>query len=92
MDVLFASVAEAAGGGAVGVILTGMGKDGAAGMLKMREVGAYTIGQSQNSCVVYGMPKAAAMMGAVNIELPLPEIAAHILTYCERERKNVHVS
>lgn len=92
VDVLFHSVAEHVGAQAVGVILTGMGKDGAAGMLKMREAGAYTIGQSQNSCVVYGMPKAAAALGAVTTELPLSEIAAHMLTYCEQERKSAHAS
>lgn len=88
VDVLFDSVAEAAGDRAVGVILTGMGRDGAQGMLKMRQAGAYTIGQSQNSCVVYGMPKAAAAAGAVQIELPLSDIAGHMLHACEPERKS----
>lgn len=92
VDVLFDSVAEAAGANAVGVILTGMGKDGAAGMLKMREQGAYTVGQSQNSCVVYGMPKAAFVLGAVIKELPLSEIASHVLTYCEQEGKRLHAN
>lgn len=89
VDVLFSSVAEAAGAQAVGAILTGMGKDGAQGLLNMREAGAYTLGQSQSSCVVYGMPKAAMTAGAVMLELPLTEIAAHILRHCERaaERK-----
>ena len=91
VDVLFQSVAETVGARAIGAILTGMGKDGAAGMLKMREVGAYTIGQSQNSCVVYGMPKAAFAMGAVMIELPLLEIAAHMLAVCEQKGKKSHV-
>jgi len=87
VDVLFDSVADAAGAQAVGVILTGMGKDGAAGMLKMRQLGAYNIGQSQNSCVVYGMPKAAFALGGVHSELPLSEISAHMLAVCEKERK-----
>jgi two-component system chemotaxis response regulator CheB len=64
-DVLFDSVAELVGKRAVGVILTGMGADGARGLLKMREYGAVTIGQSKESCVVYGMPKVAAELGAV---------------------------
>ena len=92
VDVLFHSVAETAGAQAVGVILTGMGKDGAQGMLAMRQAGAYTIGQSQNSCVVYGMPKAAAILGASQIELPLTDIAAHMLQHCEQERKKLHVN
>lgn len=91
VDVLFDSVAEAVGAQAVGVILTGMGKDGAQGMLKMRQAGAYTVGQSQNSCVVYGMPKAAMALGGVVSELPLADIAAHLLQYCEQERKRTHV-
>lgn len=87
VDVLFESVAQAAGANAVGVILTGMGKDGAQGMLKMHEAGAYNIGQDERSCVVYGMPKAAHAAGAVHTQLPLTEIAAHMLAYCARERK-----
>jgi two-component system chemotaxis response regulator CheB len=83
VDVLFESVATQIGQHAVGVMLTGMGKDGAQGMLKMREAGAYNVGQSASSCVVYGMPKAAMAAGAVHTELPLSEIAAHILNYCE---------
>ena len=92
VDVLFDSVADAAGASAVGVILTGMGKDGAAGMLKMRERGAYTFGQSQSSCVVYGMPKAAFAIGAVIKELPLSDISAHVLHYCEQEGKRTHAN
>lgn len=92
VDVLFDSVADTVGANAVGVILTGMGKDGANGMLKMREAGAYNIGQSQSSCVVYGMPKAAHAIGAVHIELPLSEIAAHMLAACEREGKKANVT
>lgn len=85
VDVLFDSVAQVAGNKAVGVILTGMGKDGAQGLLHMREKGAYTIGQSQSSCVVYGMPRAAAALGAVEVEVPLQDIAQHILHQCEEE-------
>ena len=90
VDVLFNSVAEAVGKNAIGVILTGMGKDGAAGMLHMRQRGAYTIGQNQTSCIVYGMPKAAQMIGAVEIELPLSDIAGHMLEVCGQERKSAN--
>ena len=79
VDVLFRSVAEAAGASAVGVILSGMGRDGAAGMLAMRTAGAYTIGEQESSCVVYGMPRVAREAGAVAIELPLAQIPAEML-------------
>jgi two-component system, chemotaxis family, protein-glutamate methylesterase/glutaminase len=82
VDVLFHSVASAAGSNAVGVILTGMGKDGADGLLAMRRAGARTIGQDEASCVVYGMPHVAYEKGGVEIQLPLSEIAEHILTLC----------
>lgn len=75
VDVLFKSTAQYAGANAVGVILTGMGSDGARGMVKMREAGAKTIGQDEASCVVYGMPKEAVKMGAVEIVAPLDRIA-----------------
>jgi two-component system, chemotaxis family, protein-glutamate methylesterase/glutaminase len=71
--------AESAGKNAIGVILTGMGKDGAEGMLAMRRSGARTLGQDEPSCVVYGMPKAAHELGAVEAELPLGGIAQEIL-------------
>jgi len=83
VDVLFSSVAEAAGAQAVGVILTGMGKDGASGLLEMRNQGAHTIGQNAASCIVYGMPRVAATLGAVAEELPLAKIAAAIVKSCE---------
>ena len=79
VDVLFDSVAELAGRNAVGVILTGMGKDGAAGLLKMRYAGAKTIGQDEKTCVVYGMPRVAHEMGAVERQLPLSLIGEEIL-------------
>jgi len=82
VDVLFRSVASAARANAVGVILTGMGKDGALGLLEMRHAGASTIGQDEASCVVYGMPKAARECGATEIELPLGKIPAHVLHHC----------
>lgn len=81
-DVLFRSVARAAGARAVGVILTGMGCDGAKGLLEMRESGAYTIGQDQATCVVYGMPKAAAALGATESEVPIDRMATRILELC----------
>lgn len=79
VDVLFSSVAKAAGANAVGVILSGMGRDGASGMLAMRDAGAYTIGEQESSCVVYGMPRAAREAGAVAVELPLAQIPAEML-------------
>jgi len=82
VDVLFRSVASAARSNAVGVILTGMGKDGALGLLEMRRAGASTIGQDEASCVVYGMPRAAHECGATEIELPLSKIPAHVLHHC----------
>ena len=75
VDVLFESVAKAAGKNAIGIILTGMGRDGATGLLKMKNEGAYTIGQDQGSCVVYGMPKVAFEIGAVQIQSPIADIA-----------------
>ncbi len=79
VDVLFRSVAEQAGRHAIGVILTGMGKDGAQGLLAMHGAGAWTIGQDQESCVVYGMPREAALVGAVDEVAPLSRIAERIL-------------
>ncbi len=75
VDVLFESVAKVAGKNSIGIILTGMGKDGANGLLSMRKEGAYTIGQDQGSCVVYGMPKVAFEIGAVQIQSPIADIA-----------------
>ena len=79
VDVLMGSVAEAAGREAVGVILTGMGRDGARGLLAMREAEARTIGQNEATSLVYGMPKVAREMGAVAVELPLGQIARRIV-------------
>ncbi len=79
VDVLFQSVAESVGAYAVGVILTGMGRDGAEGLLEMRQAGATTFGQSEASCVVYGMPRAALEVGAVEVEMPLDDMAKAIL-------------
>ncbi len=84
VDVLFRSMAEAAGRNGIGAILTGMGRDGAAGLKEMRAAGAHTIGQDESTCVVYGMPKAAMAAGAVEVELPLGRIAGHIIEQCQR--------
>lgn len=79
VDVLFESVAVEAGRKAIGVILTGMGSDGAQGLLKMKNAGAFTIGQDQKSSVVYGMPKVAMELGAVREQLPLSKIPERIM-------------
>lgn len=75
VDVLFESVAEVAKDKAIGIILTGMGGDGAKGLLAMRKAGARTIGQDESTCVVYGMPKVAYDIGAVEFQEKLPDIA-----------------
>jgi two-component system, chemotaxis family, protein-glutamate methylesterase/glutaminase len=80
IDATFESVARALGPDALGVLLTGMGRDGAAGLLAMRERGALTIGQDEATSTVYGMPAAAYALGAVERQLPLPEIAPALLT------------
>lgn len=79
VDVLFESVAEAAGSNAVAALLTGMGQDGAKGLLKIHRTGAFTVGQDEESCVVYGMPAVAYKMGAVSLQLPLNKIAEELL-------------
>lgn len=79
VDVLFASAARTVGARGVGCILTGMGRDGAQGLLEMRRAGARTVGQDEASCVVYGMPRAAFEIGAVERQLPLDRIAAELL-------------
>jgi two-component system chemotaxis response regulator CheB len=79
VDVLFYSVARYAGPNAVGVILTGMGADGARGLLAMHEAGAYTIAQDEASCVVYGMPREAAALGAAHEITPLNKVAERVM-------------
>ncbi|MBC3797070.1 protein-glutamate methylesterase/protein-glutamine glutaminase [Acetobacterium tundrae] len=79
VDVLFSSVAEAAGKQSIGVILTGMGKDGAEGLLKMKKKGAYTIGQDEKTSIVYGMPMVAYNIGGVEKQLPLEKISDEIV-------------
>ncbi len=80
VDVLFRSVAKFAGKNALGIIMTGMGDDGARGLREMRDAGAYTIGENEDTCVVYGMPKEAMKLGAVCEEMPLQQIAGKIST------------
>jgi two-component system chemotaxis response regulator CheB len=88
VDVLFRSAARYAGPNAVGVILTGMGDDGARGMLEMKQAGATTIAQDEATCVVFGMPKEAIKLNGVDKVLPLPSIAGAILKYAPRARSD----
>lgn len=89
VDVLFDSVAELAGRNAVGVILTGMGRDGASGLLKMRHAGARTVGQNEKTCVVYGMPRVAYELGAVEHQLPLTSIGEEILKLTAARKEGI---
>ncbi len=83
VDVLFRSAARYGGRNVVGVIMTGMGDDGARGMLEMREAGAFTIAQDEATCVVFGMPAEAVKLGAVDRVLPLGGIAAEVVRLCD---------
>lgn len=87
VDVLFGSMARVVGARGVGVILTGMGRDGAQGLLQMRNAGARTLGQDEASCIVYGMPKAAFELGAVERQVSLSRMSASILDLCSSELK-----
>lgn len=84
VDVLFDSAAEIVGRQAIGVILTGMGKDGAQGLLRMRQAGARTFGQDEASCVVYGMPREAFLIGAVEEQYGLDEMARRVMSAMHR--------
>ena len=86
VDVLFESVARQVGGMAVGAILTGMGRDGARGLKMMREAGSYTVGQSQSSALVYGMPRVAFEEGAVVEQAPVEQVAARLAAALTRLR------
>jgi two-component system chemotaxis response regulator CheB len=81
IDVLFDSVARHAGKNAIGVILTGMGRDGAEGLLRMRQAGAYTLAQDEASCVVFGMPREAIALGAAHEVAPLSEMSRRVLAH-----------
>lgn len=91
VDVLFDSVADAAGKHAVGVLLTGMGADGARGIKKMRDCGCYTIGQDKDSCVVYGMPMEAYKIGGISRQLPLDQIGGELVYHINRAAKEEHL-
>ena len=82
VDVMFRSIAQNVGPNAMGVMLTGMGADGAQGMLEMKQQGAYNISQDEDSCVVWGMPGAAVKIGAVDKEFTLSKIGNEIIRYC----------
>jgi two-component system chemotaxis response regulator CheB len=81
VDVLFRSVAKCAGANAAGIIMTGMGDDGARGLLEMQTAGAPTIAQDEASCVVFGMPKEAIRLGGVDQVLPLSRISRAIIDW-----------
>ncbi|MCG3137785.1 MAG: Chemotaxis response regulator protein-glutamate methylesterase [Phycisphaerae bacterium] len=86
VDVMFNSVAEVGGRQSIGVLLTGMGNDGAAGLLKMRQAGALTVTQSESSCVVYGMPKAADELGAADLHAAPQDIPRLIIQHIRSPR------
>lgn len=87
VDVLFSSIAKCVGRRGVGAILTGMGRDGAKGLLEMRQAGARTIGQDESSSVVYGMPKVAHELGAVQMQKPLRSIGQELMSLCNAKNR-----
>ena len=87
-DVLFQSVAKAAGSSSLGIILTGMGRDGAQGLKEMHDAGAYTLGQNKETCAVFGMPGAAERLGAVDRMMSPDMIAEEIIRYFSRYKKS----
>lgn len=89
VDVLFHSVARYAGSNAIGVIMTGMGRDGASGLLEMKKAGAKTIAQDEQTSVVFGMPKEAIKLGAVDVVAPLQDIPKVILNMLKEDERNV---
>ena len=86
VDVLFRSAARYAGRNSIGVIMTGMGDDGARGMLEMKEAGAYTIAQDEESCVVFGMPNEAIKLGGVHKVATLSTIAQEVVRASRKDR------
>lgn len=86
-DPMMKSVAQIAGANAIGVILTGMGSDGAQGLLEMKNAGSYNIAQDEESCVVFGMPKEAIQAGAIHAVRPLKDIAAEIIHQLKKREK-----
>jgi two-component system chemotaxis response regulator CheB len=89
VDVTFRSIAQVSGQYAVGALLTGMGRDGAAGLKVLRDIGAFTIGQDESTSVVWGMPAAAQEVDAVDLELPLPAIGQAIVTAVQHAVEDV---
>jgi len=85
VDVLFRSTAQSAGANAVGIIMTGMGDDGARGLLEMHDAGAFTVAQDEATCIVYGMPKEAVKLGGVDAVIGLPQIPAIIMQAPSRQ-------
>jgi two-component system, chemotaxis family, protein-glutamate methylesterase/glutaminase len=88
VEVLFQSVAQQVGTNAVGVILTGMGRDGDKGLLEMRKKGARTLGQDEATCVVYGMPREAFERGGVELQLPIQDISGGILNALHKQNSD----
>lgn len=89
VDVLFRSAANCAGKNAIGIIMTGMGDDGAAGMLEMHQAGAATLAQDEQSCVVFGMPKEAIARGGVDEVVPLQDLSKHLFLWLSSQGKRV---
>lgn len=87
VDVLFKSAVSTVGKNAIAGILTGMGKDGAEGLLELRKAGAQTFAQTEDTCVVFGMPKAAQDIGAAQQMVPLPKVAATLQELANPKRK-----
>lgn len=88
VDVLFNSVADEAKSGAVGVIMTGMGADGSKGLLKMKKNGCRTFGEDEKSCIVYGMPKVAYNIGAVDEQAALEEIPYKVMDFVKKQNES----
>jgi two-component system chemotaxis response regulator CheB len=87
IDVLFQSVSRSAGNRAIGVLLTGMGADGAKGLLSMHEKGAYTLAQDEQTCVVFGMPKEAIKLGAVDEVVPIQQMSQSIINFLQMQER-----
>jgi len=87
VDVLFQSVSHSAGSNAVGVLLSGMGADGAKGLLAMHEKGAYTLAQDEQTCVVFGMPKEAIRLGAVDRVVPIERVPSAIISFLQTQER-----
>jgi two-component system chemotaxis response regulator CheB len=85
VDVLFQSVARSVGSSAIGVLLTGMGADGAKGLLAMHEKGAYTLAQDEETSVIFGMPKEAIRLGAVDDVAPIQDIPRAIVRFLQKQ-------